>query len=97
MAAKKVSNISDDKLVSYDNIIKSIKGVDRKGASMPYTSLNGHMFSFLGRDGLLALRLPADSREAFIKKYKTKLCEVHGTVLKEYVVVPKKYSMMFRK
>ena len=36
----------------------------------------------------MALRLPADARDAFLKKYKTKLCEQHGTVLKEYVEIP---------
>ncbi len=62
--------------------------VERKGAAMPYTSLNGHMFSFLTNTGKLALRLPDDERGAFLKKYKTRLCEQHGTVLKEYVEVP---------
>jgi hypothetical protein len=48
------------------------------------------MFAFLTKEGTLALRLPADAREEFIRKYKTALCEQHGTVLKEYVVVPGK-------
>ena len=55
---------------------------------MPYTSVNGHMFSFLTKTGTLALRLFADDRETFITRYKTKLCEQHGTVTKEYVEVP---------
>ena len=55
---------------------------------MPYTSHQGHMFSFLTKDGTLTLRLPDEDRESFLKKYKSKLCEQHGTVLKEYVVVP---------
>lgn len=55
---------------------------------MPYTSLNGHMFSFLTKEGRLALRLPTEERVAFLKKYKTNLCEQHGTVMKEYVEVP---------
>ena len=37
---------------------------------MPYTSLNGHMFSVLHKDGSVALRLPAAEREAFLKKYR---------------------------
>lgn len=57
---------------------------------MPYTSLNGNMFSFLSATGSLALRLPPAVREEFIKKYQTKLYEAHGTVLKEYAVVPDK-------
>jgi hypothetical protein len=48
------------------------------------------MFSFLNKEGNLGLRLPVKVREDFISKYKTKLCEQHGKVLKEYVLVPEK-------
>jgi hypothetical protein len=37
---------------------------------------------------VLALRLPDDAREAFLKKYKTTLCKQYGVVQKEYVEVP---------
>ena len=60
-----------------------------EGATMPYTSLNGHMFSFLDTNGTLEVRLPEDVRDELIAKYKTTLCEAYGTVLKkEYVLVP---------
>ena len=36
----------------------------------------------------MALRLPKDEREKFLKKYKTKLYEAYGTVMPEYVAVP---------
>lgn len=62
--------------------------VERKGATVPYTSLNGHMFSYLSKEGKLALRLPAAEREAFLKEYKAKLCEAYGKVQPEYVEVP---------
>ena len=62
--------------------------VTRKGATVPYTSLNGHMFSYLSKEGKLALRLPAAEREAFLKKHKAKLCEAYGKVQPEYVEVP---------
>ena len=55
---------------------------------MPYTSFNGNMFSFLDKHGSCGIRLPEKEREDFLKKYKTKLFETHGTVLKEYVTVP---------
>ena len=72
----------------YEKLIATNPKVERKGATMPYTSLNGHMFSFLTKEGKVALRLPDGVREEFLKKYKTKLCEQHGTVMKEYVEVP---------
>lgn len=48
------------------------------------------MFSFLTEDGTLALRLPADAREKFLKKYRTELVKRHGGVMIEYVNVPDK-------
>jgi TfoX/Sxy family transcriptional regulator of competence genes len=80
--------ISPDVLDLYDQVIASEPDVQRKGATMPYTSVNGHMFSFLAQDGHLALRLPAPERDAFLVRYGTRLCEQYGKVMKEYVDVP---------
>jgi hypothetical protein len=86
--SKAAASVPGDKLAFYDKLIASVPAVERKGAAMPYTSVNGHMFSFLTKDGRLALRLPAEERDAFLKRYKTRLCEQHGRVMKEYVDVP---------
>jgi TfoX/Sxy family transcriptional regulator of competence genes len=86
--AKAASSIPPAVLALYEQLVTTNPKVQRKGAAMPYTSVNGHMFSFLTKTGTLALRLPAEERDAFLKKYKTKLCEQHGTVLEEYVEVP---------
>lgn len=72
----------------YDKLVATNPKLTRKGATVPYTSLNGHMFSYLGKTGELALRLPSDEIQPFLKKYKTKLCEQYGIVQKEYVMVP---------
>jgi hypothetical protein len=85
---KSAPAVPADILESYEKLVATNPRVERKGATMPYTSLNGHMFSFLTKIGTLALRLPADERDAFLKKYKTRLCEQHGSVLAEYVEVP---------
>ena len=88
MAKTAATRIPADKLELYEKLVATNPSVERKGATTPYTSLNGYMFSFLTETGTLAIRLPADERDAFLKKYKTKLCERHGTVMKEYAVVP---------
>ncbi len=85
--AKPTSTVPADKLAQYEAVLTLAK-LERKGNTMPYTSLNGHMYSFLSASGVLALRLGETERLDFIKKFKTKLMEQHGTVLKEYVVVP---------
>jgi TfoX/Sxy family transcriptional regulator of competence genes len=88
MSAKKKSSIPVDKSELYDKLLATHPKIERKGASMGYTSLNGHMFTLLGPSGILALRLPEEEREKFLKKYKTKLFEAYGAVMKEYVSVP---------
>jgi len=72
----------------YEKLVATNPSVERKGATVPYTSLNGHMFSYLSKEGKLVLRLPATEREAFLKKYKAKLCDAYGVVQPEYVEVP---------
>ena len=75
-------------VVLYEKLIATNPRVERKGDTMPYTSLNGHMFSVLHKDGTVALRLPAQERDAFLKKHKTTLSSQYGSVQPEYVVVP---------
>ena len=86
--SKPTAKAPADKVALYEQLVATNPDVERKGAAMPYTSVNGHMFSFLTDAGRLALRLPAEERNAFLAKYETRLCEQHGTVVKEYVEVP---------
>ena len=46
------------------------------------------MFSCLHPSGSLALRLPEEERQRFLKKYKTTLFQSYGIVQREYVTVP---------
>jgi len=80
--------ITDAILRSYEALVATHPELERKGAKMPYTSINGHMFSFLTPEGPLALRLPAAERNDFVATYGTAPVEQHGAVLKEYVAVP---------
>ena len=59
----------------YEKLVATNPKVERKGDTMPYTSVNGHMFSLLTKSGVLALRLPTEEQEAFLKKYKTNVTE----------------------
>ncbi len=88
MSSPKNRNIPADRLELYDKLVRTNPKVERKGAANPYTSLNGHMFTYLNPSGSLALRLPHEEREKFLKKYKTTLFEAYGAVMKEYVTVP---------
>lgn len=91
MAPKKVSsNISQEKLESYKKLIDTNPKIELKGATVPYTSYNGHMFSYFEKDGSFGLRLPEKERGEFLKKYKTTLFISYGIVKKEFVLVPDK-------
>jgi hypothetical protein len=72
----------------YEKLIATNPRVERKGATIPYTSHNGHMFSMLTKADQVAIRLPAAARAAFLKTYKTHLCEQYGVVQPEFVIVP---------
>lgn len=76
------------KLGLYEKLVATNPRVVLKGASHPYTSLNGHMFSYLHPSGALALRLPAEARQKFVREFNTKLFEAYGVIQREYVTVP---------
>jgi hypothetical protein len=75
-------------LALYEKVLAAVPSVERKGDTVPYTSRNGHMFTYLSKAGVMALRLPEKEREAFLKKYAARLCAQYGIVQKEYVEVP---------
>lgn len=59
MSAKKAQpEFPPEKLAWYDQLVATLPQVQRKGATIPYTSWNGHMFSFIAPDGSLGIRLP---------------------------------------
>jgi hypothetical protein len=73
---------------SYAAVVATVPEAELKGATMPYTSLNGNMFSYLHPSGRLALRLASGDRERFLDEHATTLFEAYGVVQKEYVTVP---------
>jgi hypothetical protein len=88
MAAPRKQQIPADRLAMYEKLVATNPNVTRKGDTVPYTSLNGHMFSYLNSEGSMALKLPPDEREKFLQKYKTTLFHAYGIVQKEFVTVP---------
>jgi len=88
MATAKKSAIPAAKLELYEKLLATNPEIERKGDVHPYTSLNGHMFTYLDQSGTLGLRLPKEEVEKFLKKYDTTLFESYGVVKKDYVTVP---------
>ncbi|MCE7992935.1 MAG: hypothetical protein HEP71_13180 [Roseivirga sp.] len=86
--AKPANSIPGEQLSLYDDLIGDNPQIERKGKTTPYTSINGHMFSFLSATGVMGLRLSKEDREEFIKNFDGKLMEQHGRLMKEYVEIP---------
>ena len=51
MAKAKESKIPPDKLVLYEKLLATRPEIERKGDVHPYTSCNGHMFTYLDQTG----------------------------------------------
>jgi hypothetical protein len=88
MASPKNSKIPAAKLEMYEKLLATHPDIERKGAAHPYTSVNGHMFTYLDQTGTLGIRLPEEQVQPFLKKYNTTLFESYGVVKKDYVTVP---------
>jgi hypothetical protein len=86
--AKSTDGPPADAVALYERLLATAPGAERKGATVPFTALNGHMFSYLSKTGIVCLRLPPREREAFLAKYQARLCQQYGIVQREYVEVP---------
>ncbi|OGO32825.1 MAG: hypothetical protein A2Z16_03890 [Chloroflexi bacterium RBG_16_54_18] len=86
--SKSQTELPGDLIERYKKLVAGQPGLELKGVSMPYTSLNGNMFSFLTAEGTLALRLPYEEQQEFVEKYRTRPVIQHGALMKEYVEVP---------
>jgi hypothetical protein len=76
-------------LERYREVVEASSGAaEVKGAKNPYTSRNGHMFSFLDRDGSMALRLSDDLRDQYGAMYPTDPVMQYGSVMRGYVAIP---------
>ena len=76
-------------LVAYRSVVDgSTSGTEVKGAKNPYTSRNGHMFSFLGADGVMALRLSDELTDEFRSNYESGDVIQYGATMRGYSSVP---------
>jgi hypothetical protein len=82
------TGVPADRLALYERLIEKVDGVEIKGAKSAYTSLNGHMFSFMTGEGALALRLSTEDQQAFMDTYKTGPVIQYGAVMRGYVEIP---------
>jgi hypothetical protein len=72
----------------YNEMVLSLPEIENKGKTMSYTSLNGNMFTFLDKDGYIAIRLSKNELVNFFNNYNSSLVISNGLIMKEYVRIP---------
>ncbi|MDJ0953033.1 MAG: hypothetical protein QNJ81_05085 [Acidimicrobiia bacterium] len=76
-------------LDAYRSVVtESRSGAEVKGAKNPYTSRNGHMFSFLDQTGAMALRLSDELTEEFRSTYPSGDVQQYGATMRGYSSIP---------
>ena len=78
----------EEKIRLYNHLASTLPGAVLKGDTIPYTSHKGHMYSFLNKQDVFALKLPPAEISKFVEKYNTRLAENYGIVQKEFAEVP---------
>lgn len=72
----------------YDRLIAQHDGLARKGKANAYTAMNGNMFSFVGPDGEMCIRLSKDDIAAYGDHYPNDPVIRYNSVMNGYVAVP---------
>jgi len=76
-------------LEAYRSVVEeSHSGAEVKGAKNPYTSRNGHMFSFLDAGGTMALRLSDELTGEFRSSYESGDVIQYGATMRGYSSIP---------
>ena len=78
----------DEKLEIYRSLVEPYPDLTVKGKANPYTSMNGNMFSFLGKDDVLAFRVSKERRAEFLEEHPDAEVVSYNTVMKDYIGVP---------
>lgn len=78
----------EEKLKIYDALVAKCPRFERKGKTGPYTSANGHMFSFLNKAGELGMRFSKEVQQQYLEQFETTLFKSHGAVMRGYVTIP---------
>jgi hypothetical protein len=75
-------------LERYREVVAASGKGEVKGAKNPYTSRNGHMYSFLDADGGMAIRLSAELESEFRSLYDSGPVTQYNRTMQGYSSVP---------
>jgi hypothetical protein len=89
MSPKAVPVMPAAALELYRALVAAVPDAELKGSSLPYTSVNGHMYSFLDKAGACAIRLGMADLEAFLAEFRAaNYVHESGVVMRDYVPLP---------
>lgn len=71
----------------YDRLIAAHPDLQRKGKTTAYTAINGNMFSFVGPDGEMCLRLSPEDTAVFGETWDIAPVIRYKSVMRGYVAV----------
>jgi hypothetical protein len=84
-----MSKINHEQSVAlYDALLATHPDIERKGKNFLYSSVNGHMFTYLDNEGKLGVRLSKEDGDSFVEKYKTQPFIQYNAVMRGYVSIP---------
>ena len=72
----------------YEKLVAEFPEIQRNGEANPYTSLNGHMFSFLDKENRLSIRFSKTDQAEFIEQHETTVSIQYGSIMNGYAIVP---------
>jgi len=75
-------------LAAFDTMIAGVKDAERKGATMPYCSINGNMYAMINKASVIGLRLSDSDMQAFVLAGGQPFEGVPGFVNKDYGAIP---------
>jgi hypothetical protein len=85
----KAESTTDPKvLAAFEAMIAAVPGVERKGAAMPYVSVNGNMYAMISKTNVIGIRLGKDDLAAFMAAGGQPFEGTPGFINTEYGGVP---------
>ncbi|MEP0987401.1 hypothetical protein [Ekhidna sp.] len=81
------SEASEKTLQRYSALLAAV-GLEQKGKNMTYTSMNGNMYSFVAKEGYVAIRLSEGDKQEFMDRYNAGPAISYGATMRGYVHVP---------
>ena len=84
-----LARLEPEAIAVFDRMIKAVNGVERKGATMVYCSVNGNVYAMINKASVIGLRLSPEDRNSFVLSGGTAFESVPGFPTKDYVTVPR--------